>query len=67
VVIVVTVEEAFNHCPKALVRAKLWDTAERPSQAPSHGDFAAARAGKDAAYAKEYNEKYAERLKTELY
>ena len=67
VVIVVAVEEAFNHCPKALVRAKLWDAAERPSHAPSHGDFAAARDGKDAAYAKEYNEKYAERLKTELY
>ena len=67
VVIVVTVEEAFNHCPKALVRAKLWDAAERPSAAPTHGDFAAARDGKDAAYAKEYDAKYAERLKTELY
>ena len=66
-VIVVAVEEAFNHCPKALVRAKLWDAAERPSAAPSHGDFAAARDGKDAAYAREYDEKYAERLKTELY
>lgn len=67
VVMVVAVEEAFNHCPKAFVRAKLWDTKERPSGAPSHGDFAAARDGKDAAYAKGYNEKYAERLKTELY
>ena len=67
VVIVVAVDEAFNHCPKAFVRAKLWDTKERPSGAPSHGDFAAARDGKDAAYAKAYNEKYAERLKTELY
>jgi hypothetical protein len=35
--------------------------------APSHRDFAAARDGKDAAYAREYNEKYAERMKTELY
>jgi PPOX class probable FMN-dependent enzyme len=67
VVLVVAVEEAFNHCPKALVRAKLWDATERPSRPPSHGDFAAARDGKDAAYAKEYNDKYAERLKTELY
>ena len=66
VVTVVAVEEAFNHCPKAFVRAKLWDAA-RPKGAPSHGDFAAARDGKDAAYAKEYNAKYAERLKTELY
>ena len=67
VVMVVAVDEAFNHCPKAFMRAKLWDTKERPSGAPSHGDFAAARDGKDAAYAKAYNEKYAERLKTELY
>jgi len=67
VVMVVAVEEAFNHCPKAFVRAKLWDAMARPSVAPSHGDFAAARDGKDAAYAKDYNEKYAERLKTELY
>jgi len=67
VVMVVAVEEAFNHCPKAFVRAKLWDAMARQSVAPSHGDFAAARDGKDAAYAKDYNEKYAERLKTELY
>jgi PPOX class probable FMN-dependent enzyme len=67
VVMVVAVAEAFNHCPKAFVRAKLWNSTERPSGAPSHGDFAAARDGKDADYAKAYNEKYAERLKTELY
>jgi uncharacterized protein len=66
VVVVVAVEEAFNHCPKALVRAKLWEM-ERSSGAPTHGDFAAARDGKDAAYARSYNDKYAERLKTELY
>jgi PPOX class probable FMN-dependent enzyme len=67
VVIVVAVEESFNHCPKALVRAKLWEATERRSGAPTHGDFAAVRDGKDAAYARDYNEKYAERLKTELY
>lgn len=67
VVMVVSVETAFNHCPKALVRAKLWASDGRPTGAPTHGDFAAARDGKDSAFAKEYNEKYAERLKTELY
>jgi uncharacterized protein len=67
VVMVVAVDEAFNQCPKALVRAKLWGATAHRSDAPSHGDFAAARDGKDAAYAREYNEKYAERLKTELY
>jgi PPOX class probable FMN-dependent enzyme len=67
VVMRVSVEEAFNHCPKAFVRAKLWDGNARPTGAPTHGDFAASRDGKDAAYAKDYNKKYAERLKTELY
>jgi PPOX class probable FMN-dependent enzyme len=67
VVMRVSVEEAFNHCPKAFVRAKLWDANARPTGAPTHGDFAASRDGKDAAYAKDYNEKYAERLKNELY
>ena len=67
VVMRVSVEEAFNHCPKAFVRAKLWDANDRPTGAPTHGDFAASRDGKDAAYAKDYNEKYAERLKTQLY
>jgi hypothetical protein len=66
VVVRVSVQEAFNHCPKAFVRAKLWDANARPASALTHGDFAASRDGKDKAYAKDYNEKYAERLKTEL-
>src|SRR5258706_4361381 len=65
--IVVSDDEAFNHCAKHLLRAKLWDATARLSGAPSHGDFAAARDGKDADYARDYNEKYAGRLKTELY
>jgi hypothetical protein len=64
---VISVKEAFNHCPKAFVRAKLWEPDERPTGAPTQGDFTAARDGKDAAFAKDYNEKYAKRLKTELY
>ena len=67
VVMVISVKEAFNHCPKAFVRAKLWEPDERPTGAPTQGDFTAARDGKDAAFAKDYNEKYAKRLKTELY
>ena len=67
VVMVISVIEAFNHCPKAFVRAKLWDTTERPASVPTIGDFAASRDGKDAAYAKNFNENYAVRLKTELY
>ena len=50
-----------------LARAKLWEATARPSGAPNHGDFVAARNGKDAANAREYHEQYVERLKTELY
>jgi uncharacterized protein len=67
VVLRVSVEEAFHHCPKAFIRAKLWDAPARPPGAPTHGDFAASGDGKDAAYAKDDNDQDAERLKTELY
>jgi len=66
-VIVVTVEQAFPHCPKALVRSDLWRTARagRPKTAPTLGDFAAARnPGTDAAA---YDVEYAERMPGELY
>src|SRR5262245_55032017 len=44
-VIVVAVEQAFQHCPKALVRSNLWKVGggERPHGVPTLGDFAAAR------------------------
>ena len=46
VVIVVTVEQAFQHCPKALLRSNLWqsgDEAGRPQCVPTLGGFSAAR------------------------
>src|SRR5262249_40316382 len=44
-VMVVTVEQAFPHCPKALVRSDLWKAASggRPQGVPTLGDFVAAR------------------------
>ncbi len=68
-VIVVAVEEAFSHCPKAFVRAKLWDSGREipPGQVPTHGDFAAYRDGGDKAYAEKYDVEYAERMKSRLY
>lgn len=68
-VIVVTVEQAFSHCPKALVRSDLWAAGGRgkPATVPSHGAFAAHRDGKDAAYAAEYDRAYAARIPDELY
>jgi len=44
-VMVVTVEQAFQHCPKALMRSNLWKAGSggRPQGVPTLGDFAAAR------------------------
>jgi hypothetical protein len=64
---VVTVEQAFPHCPKALVRSDLWKAASggRPQGVPTLGDFVAARdpeinsAAFDAAYSQRFpNELY---------
>ena len=66
-VTVVAVEQAFPHCPKALVRSNLWRAAGggRPKQAPTLGDFAAARnPGTDAPT---YDAEYAKRMPGELY
>jgi uncharacterized protein len=66
-VMVVTVEQAFQHCPKALVRSNLWNASKggRPQGVPTLGDFAAAQypeidsAAHDAAYS--------QRIPNELY
>ena len=44
-VMVVTVEETFAHCAKALVRSDLWKAGsqDRPQGVPTMGDFVAAR------------------------
>jgi PPOX class probable FMN-dependent enzyme len=57
-VMIVTVEQTFHHCPKALVRSNLWKAGSvgRPQGVPTIGDFWAARtpsvdsASFDAAY-----------------
>ncbi len=69
VVIVVTVEEAFSHCPKAFVRSKLWQAGAtgRPEGVPTLGSFAAFRDGGDEAYAAKYDAEYAKRIPDELY
>ena len=66
-VIVVAVEQAFQHCPKALVRSDLWKagSGDRPKGVPTLGDFAAARTpGTDSSA---YDADYARRMPSELY
>jgi PPOX class probable FMN-dependent enzyme len=68
-IIVVKVEEAYSHCPKAFIRANLWQAGGKghPEGVPNAGDFAAHRDGGDSDYAREYNENYKKRLPNELY
>jgi hypothetical protein len=66
-VIVVTVEQAFQHCPKALVRSDLWKTGKgsRPEGVPTLGDFAAAR--DPGINGRVFDADYANRITKELY
>lgn len=68
-VIVVAVDQAFNHCPKAFVRSGLWAAGARgrPAGVPTTGGFAAARDGKGAEYAGAYDADYAARMPKTLY
>ena len=68
-VVVVAVEEAFHHCPKAFVWSKLWAAGANgaPTDAPTSGSFAAWRDGGDAGYADQYEAAYQARLKDSLY
>jgi PPOX class probable FMN-dependent enzyme len=66
-VMVVTVEQAFAHCPKALVRSDLWRAANggRPQGVPTLGDFVAARdPGINSA---EFDAAYSQCIPNELY
>jgi PPOX class probable FMN-dependent enzyme len=66
-VMVVMVEQAFAHCPKALVRSDLWKAASsgRPQGVPTLGDFVAAREpGTNSAI---FDAEYSQRIPNELY
>src|SRR5262245_21622699 len=66
-VMVVTVEQAFAHCPKALVRSDLWKAASgaRPQGVPTLGDFVAARDPEINSAA--FDAAYSQRIPNELY
>lgn len=59
-VMIVTVEQTFHHCPKALVRSNLWNSGSggRPQGVPTIGDFWAARTPtiESAAFDAEYKQ-----------
>jgi uncharacterized protein len=66
-VIVVAVEQAFQHCPKALVRSDLWQAGRgsRPEGVPTLGDFAAARDPNTDRAA--FDAEYTKRIANDLY
>jgi hypothetical protein len=66
-VMVVTVDQTFQHCPKALVRSNLWKAASggRPQNVPTLGDFAAARYPETDSAA--FDQAYSQRIPNELY
>jgi PPOX class probable FMN-dependent enzyme len=66
-VMVVTVEQAFEHCPKALVGSNLWQAAGagRPEGVPTLGDFVAAR--DPATNGVAFDAEYRQRMPNELY
>jgi PPOX class probable FMN-dependent enzyme len=68
-VMVIKVEQAFYHCPKAFVRSGLWAAGAegRPEGLPTGGTFAAYRESEDDAFAKKYDEEYAVRMPKQLY
>ncbi len=68
-VMVVSVEEAFSHCPKAFIRGKFWQAGAEGLGKPTftNGTFAAYRDGGDDSYAEKYEADYQVRLKDQLY
>jgi len=67
-VTVVTVEQAFHHCPKALIRSDFWDAGLNPPEGiPTSGTFAAFRTAGGDKDAERYDAEYARRIPGELY
>lgn len=68
-VMVVSVEEAFSHCPKAFVRGNFWKSGVEGMDEPAftNGTFAAYRDGFDEADVPKYDADYNAGLKDRLY
>ena len=66
-VMVIAVEQAFQHCPKALIRSNLWQAGSRsrPKGVPTLGDFTAACDPNTDSAA--FDALYKERIEPELY
>ena len=69
-VMLVHVNQAFSHCPKAFVRSNVWEAGANgaPDGTPTHGDFAKFVEGNEEDdFVEKFNEGYKDRIKKELY
>jgi PPOX class probable FMN-dependent enzyme len=69
-VLLVHVDQAYSHCPKAFIRSNIWEEGAEgaPETAPTHGDFAKFVEGSEEdSFVEKFNEDYTGRLKNELY
>ena len=66
-VIVVTAERVYTHCPRALIRSKLWDPAMHVDEnvLPSHGTMM--KAIQESFPGEDWDRNYAQRLKETMY
>ena len=66
-VIVVTAERVYTHCPRALIRSKLWDPAMHRDEnvLPSHGTMM--KAIQESFPGEDWDRNYAQRLKETMY
>ena len=66
-VIVVTAERVYTHCPRALIRSKLWDPTQHKEESalPSHGTMM--KAILESFPGEEWDRNYAQRLKETMY
>jgi len=66
-VIVVTAERVYTHCPRALIRSKLWDPANHRDEnaLPSHGTMM--KAIQESFPGEDWDRNYPQRLKETMY
>ena len=66
-IIVVTAERVYTHCPRALIRSRLWDESQHRDESclPSHGTMM--QAIKDSFPGEDWDRNYAQRLKETMY
>ena len=66
-VVVVTAERVYTHCPRALIRSKIWDATNHVDEnaLPSHGTMM--KAIQESFPGEEWDRNYPQRIKETMY